>query len=249
MNTESNWSSENRYQEPAPAEEPQRTARYSWDWPENLAPWWTPPPGLVPPQWGAAAVADSSQPRGEHGPADEPDTSEWDDDPADQEPDGEELADLGPTGREPYDEETADLEPTGREPYDEETADLEPTYSEPGDEGMADFEPADSEPAYAESAARDLAVAEPAGDERAGGEEVWPGVAPAAAWFLRAPDGDGRGVLDGDGRGARDGDGRSDALSIAAGAVPWPRPESDSARPRAGRHRLPSHRRPTLASS
>ena len=221
MNTESDWSSENRYQEPVPAEEPQRTARYSWDWPENLAPWWTPPPGLVPPQWGAAAVADSNQPRDEYGSEDEPDSGAWDDDPADQQP---------------YDQEVADLEPADHEPDEEEVADLEPT----------DQEPADGSPT-----ARDLADEESAGDE-----EAWPGVAPAAGWFLRSPDQDGRGALDEDGRGAldedgrgaldedglgaRDEDGRGDATAIAAGAVPWPRRESDSAWP-------PSSGSPTLA--
>src|SRR5579864_6498626 len=135
MNTESDWSSENRYQKPVPAEEPQRTAKYSWDWPENLAPWWTPPPGLVPPQWGAAAVADSNQPRDERGFADEPDTGQWDDDPADHEPDDEDVADPEPTDRAPDDGDAADREPTDPKPDDEDAADLglahrEPAYAE-----------------------------------------------------------------------------------------------------------------------
>src|SRR5579864_7491471 len=110
MNTESDWSSENRYQEPVPAEEPQRTARYSWDWPENLAPWWTPPPGLVAPQRGVAAVADGNQARDEHGSADEPETGDWDHEArfsADRELDDEETADPGTTDRE-RDPELAD---------------------------------------------------------------------------------------------------------------------------------------------
>src|SRR5579862_9176975 len=97
MNTESDWSGENRYQGPIPAEEPQRTAGYSWDWPENLAPWWTPPPGLVPPRRGAADVADSNRPHDGHWTADGPDTGDWDNGPAGQGRDDEELADLDAT--------------------------------------------------------------------------------------------------------------------------------------------------------
>ena len=221
MNTESDWSSENRYQEPVPAEEPQRTARYSWDWPENLAPWWTPPPGLVPPQWGPAAVADGNQPGGEHESTDEPDASYWDDDSTDGELD-DQVADLRSTDREVDDEEIADFGSADREPGDR-GADREPMDGEPDDAEMADREPMDGEPDDAEMADRELADREPAeagwaardlvGDEASGDEETWPGVAPAAGWFLRTPDEDGR----------------DDAAPIQAGLVPWPRRESDSA--------------------
>jgi len=236
MNTEIDWSSENRYQEPVPAEEPQRTARYSWDWPENLAPWWTPPPGLVPPQHGVAAVADSNQPRDEYGSADEPATGEWDDVakfPADQEWDDEDVADLEPADHEPDYEDVADLEPADHEPDDAEWA-----ARHLADQGSAVADSA----AVAESAARDLAD-----DESAGDEEAWPGVAPAAGWFLRAPDEDGRGVPDEDGLRAVDEDGRGvpdedgiravdedgwgDGPPIAASTMPLPRRESDSTGP------------------
>ena len=209
MNTESDWSSENRYQEPVPAEEPQRTGRYSWDWPENLAPWWTPPPGLAAPQQGVAGVADSNRPRDEHGSAAEPDTGYGDDDPADQEPAGQEVADLEPADQEPADDlEPADQEPADDlEPADQEPADdLEPADQEPAD----DLEPADQEPADDESTAHRLAD-----DEHADDKDAWPGVAPAAGWFLRAPEESGRG----------------DAAPMEVGAVPLPRRESDSAWP------------------
>ncbi len=206
MNTESDWSSENRHQKPVPAEEPQRTARYSWDWPEDLAPWWTPPPGLVPPQWGAAAVADSNQTRDEYRSPGEPETSEWDDDPADD----EDVADLDVADQDPDDEDMTDLKLADRDPDDEGVADLDPAVQDPDDEGVADLELADQEPNDASPVALDLAD-----NEAAGQEEPWPGVAPAAGWFLRAPDEDGRG----------------DETPIGAGAVPWPRRESDSAWP------------------
>src|SRR5579859_6067003 len=264
MNTESDWSSENRYQEPVPAGEPQRTARYSWDWPENLAPWWTPPPGLVASQRGVAGVADGNQPRDEHRSAEEPETGDWDDEArfsADRDLDDEETADLIPTDREPdyepadlgradpeQDHELADPGSAVPEP-DYELADYGPTDPEQ-DHELADYGSADPGPAVAAPTARDLADDEPAGDE-----EAWPGVAPAAGWFLRAPgedrlrtpgedgwgapdeDGlrtpgeDGWGTPGQDGRRAADEGGWGDATSIAAGAVPWPRGESDSAWP------------------
>jgi hypothetical protein len=100
MNTESDWSGGNRYQEPVPAEKPQPTARYSWDWPENLAPWWTAPPGLMARARAQAGVADGNHARDGLAAWDEPDAGYPAGDRASFETADREVADPEPTDRE-----------------------------------------------------------------------------------------------------------------------------------------------------
>jgi hypothetical protein len=186
MNTESDWSSVNRYQEPVPAEKPQGTARYSWDWPENLAPDWTPPPWLGAPGRAQAGELQAQEQAGGE-PADPELADEWaDPESADEWADPE-------LGDEPVDE-LGDGEPVDEAVHllgDGEAVD------EAVDQ-LGDGEPCDG-------------AADPAGN----GGEGWPGVAPAAGWFLRAPDESGWGGM----------------TAVGAGVVPWPRQAPDSAWP------------------
>src|SRR5271169_3007737 len=57
MSTESDRSSENRHQEPGSAEEPQHAGTSGRAWPDQVAPPWSVPPGLIVPQ-AAAPVAE-----------------------------------------------------------------------------------------------------------------------------------------------------------------------------------------------
>src|ERR1700684_2303529 len=59
MGTDSDRSSENRYQELGSAEEPQRAGTSGPVWPDRVVPPWSVPPGLIPPQ---AAAQDAERP-------------------------------------------------------------------------------------------------------------------------------------------------------------------------------------------
>ena len=201
MNTESDWSSGNRNQEPVPAEKPQPTARYSWDWPENLAPWWTAPPGLMARARAQAGVADGNYASDGNESWDEPDAGYGDgddagyrdgDDAGYQDGDGAGYQDGDDADLEAANREMADLAPSdrgvaNREAADREVADLEPADQEMADQQMADQQMADLEPMdrewTGESDVRERAKEEPAdagltgtdrrtGGRRAGGAAV-----------------------------------------------------------------------------
>jgi hypothetical protein len=249
MNTESNWSSENRNQEPVTAESPQRTARYSWDWPENLVPEWTPPPGLMARARAQAGFADGNHQRDGHASEDEPEAGERDGGIADQEPADREVADLESTDPESADDEPIDQEPSDEwaederadEPIDYEPMDGsagyesadgpadfgsaqgsadQPADDRPTDEGPADDRPADEGPADDRPADEG-----PADDGSADDEDGWPGVAPAAGWFLHAPEQNGWGGT----------------APIGGDAVPLPRQAPDSSWPETAESPAPAH--------
>src|SRR5580700_5895661 len=59
MSTESDRLSENRHQEPASAEEPQRAGTSGPGWPDQVVSPWSVPPGLIAPQ---AVAQDAERP-------------------------------------------------------------------------------------------------------------------------------------------------------------------------------------------
>ena len=72
MNTESDRSSENRYEEPLAAEESQRADTSGGVWPDGVVPPWSVPPSLIAPQ--------TAQPEAEVTPTDAEradDNSDW----------------------------------------------------------------------------------------------------------------------------------------------------------------------------
>ena len=257
MNTESNWSSENRNQEPVAAESPQLTARYSWDWPENLVPEWTAPPGLMARARAQAGFADGNHQRDERASGDQPEGGYWDGGIADQEPASEDVADLEATDRESAGDEPVDQGPSDEWAEDaraDGSADYWPAGHRPT-VGSAGFEPADEPAGYdaADGPAGYDAADRPAGydvadgpagyeaadgsveqvvddgatddDGGADGEDGWPGVAPAAGWFLHGPEENGWGG----------------AVPIGADAVPRPRQAPDSSWPGTSESPVPAH--------
>jgi hypothetical protein len=254
MNTESDWSSGNRYQEPVPAEKPQATARYSWDWPENLAPEWTPPPWLVTPSHTQTWDADSNRLGGGSAYGDELEADYWRGDRVDQEPAEPEVTDRRPTpandesdAPEQADEPADYAQEQADEPTDctQEQADYEP--DDGSDDHLEDGEQAGGaadwvrEGQSVDDPARRPGVEGLAEDGPGDDEESWPGVAPAAGWFLRAPgegggDGTTAGETGADGTtpgGIGGDDAKAGGISgngvqaIGASAVPWPRREPD----------------------
>ena len=234
MNTESDWSSGNRYQEPVTAERPQPTARYSWDWPENLVPDWTPPPG-----WAAAGrtrpgVADSDHASDGRAAGDEPVADYWNSDRADQEPADQEAADLEPKdgvadqlGDGQPENWPADRQEDGWPRYGsaEQVGNGEPADG-PADE-FRDGELADRSAELPEDVEQVDGLADQVGDGALGDGrddgEGWPGVAPVAGWFLRGPGENGWGSV----------------TAVGAAAVPLPRRESDSGWPGASAASVP----------
>src|SRR5690242_16758617 len=160
MDTESNQSNEDRYQDVSQEDERQRTGLFRWEEPHNLMPPWSVPPGLLVPR-PHQPDADATPSRSAHAsatpepanPGSDPEPPAW---PARQ------AAESAQPG--------ASAQPAARPAQPA----ARPVQSAAEPAQLA------GDPAGAPQPA-DPAASEPVGDDNS-----WPGVALPAGWFLRA---------------------------------------------------------------
>src|SRR5689334_7039285 len=168
MDTESNQSNENRYQDASQEDERQRTGLFRWEEPHNLMPPWSVPPGLLVPR-PHQPDADATPSRSAHASAT----------PEPAKPGSVEPAKPG-----------SDPEPPAW------PARQAAESAQPGASAQPAARPAQPAARPAQSAADPAQLAgdpaaaprpaDPAASEPVGDDNSWPGVALPAGWFLRA---------------------------------------------------------------